>query len=317
MAAKDYQAIRIGSITGDTQTPFDTYLQVGKRFVLYCRNGDFIDGDRLNRLKQKNIANLFILKTDMSAYEAYTKRNADLAYTHSHGTALDIRADAIVVYNCRLIERFFANLENEDVYLELKSSSRRFLDFVSMEQDGMRALMNVPNPELKVSQHGVRVAAMAVALAKAMNWADNNRPIHLMVMGAFLHDLDFAATGFDYRRPLNSLSAEETATYRNHPMAGAKRLQEISYMESLVQQIILQHEEHADGSGFPKGLKESEMDPSVLFVGIANAFDRLISFEKKEPKDALKWLLIDKMGAYPLELLQALQNLLKSRGIVA
>jgi len=158
MAAKDYQSIRIGSITGDSQTPFDTYLQVGGRYVLYCRNGDYIDGNRLNRLKQKNINSLYILKSDMSAYEAYTKRNADAAYTHSLGTALDVRADAIVVYNCRLIERLFADLTSEDVYLELRSSSRRFLDFVCMEQDGMRALMNraavrtrcIPAPVLKL-----------------------------------------------------------------------------------------------------------------------------------------------------------------------
>lgn len=317
MAAKDYQAIRIGSISGDSQTPFDTYLQVGSRYVLYCRNGDFIDGDRLNRLKQKNIANLYILKSDMSAYEAYTKRNADAAYSHAAGTTIEVRADAIVVYNCSLIERLFSDLTNEDTYLELKSSSRRFLDFVCMEQEGLRALMNVPNPDLKISQHGVRVAALAVALAQAMKWVDNNRPVHLMVMGAFMHDLEFANSGFDYRRTLASFSVEDATVYRSHPMAGAKRLQEIPHMESLVQQIILQHEEHADGSGFPKGLKEDEMDPSVLFVGAANAFDRLITFENREPKDALKALLIDKMGSYPLPLLQALQNLLKSRGLVA
>lgn len=317
MGAKDYRAIRITSITGDTQTPFDTYLQVGARFVLYCRNGDFIDGDRLNRLKQKNIATLYILKSDVGAFNAYTKRNVDAAYNFASNIPIDVRAAAIIAYNCHLIESLFADLGNEDLYLELKSSSRRFMDFIVVEPDGMKALINVPTPDLKISQHGVRVGAIATALAQAMNWVDNSRPVHLMIMGAFLHDIEFAFSDFNYRRPLSSLNKEETVNYRNHPMGGAKRLQEIKHMESLVHQIILQHEEHADGTGFPKGLHEDEMDPSVLFVAIANAFDRLITFDGKDPKDALKTLLIDKMGAFPLPLLQALQRLLKTRGIVA
>lgn len=313
----DYQAIRIGSLTNDYPTSFDTYIKVGSRFVLYCRNGDVFDADRLFRLKQKNIEELYILKTDIPSYELYLDRNVDLAYHAPPGTSVEERANKIVVYNTDLIERFIVGFNDIDVYLEMKSSSRRFVDFLVSEPASLQAILNVPNTELKISAHGVRVAAIATALAQHKNMVDKNRPTHLMVAGAFLHDLAFADSGFDYRRPLAALSKDEVKEYRKHSFDGAQKLQTVGHMDILVKQIILQHEEHADGTGFPKGLKEDDMDPSVLLVGASNAYDRLVSFEGQAPKDALKALLIDKMGAYQLSLLQQLQAMLKSRSIVS
>jgi HD-GYP domain-containing protein (c-di-GMP phosphodiesterase class II) len=68
-----------------------------------------------------------------------------------------------------------------------------------------------------------------------------------------------------------------------------------------------------DGSGFPKKLTGDDVDPMVLVVGAANAYDRFTTFQGLNPKGALKALLIDKVGAYPLKDLQTLQNILKSQ----
>jgi HD-GYP domain-containing protein (c-di-GMP phosphodiesterase class II) len=44
--------------------------------------------------------------------------------------------------------------------------------------------------------------------------------------------------------------------------------------------IIAQHEEIIDGTGFPQGLKESKIDPMALLVGSANRIDRMLTFER-------------------------------------
>jgi HD-GYP domain-containing protein (c-di-GMP phosphodiesterase class II) len=314
--APEYQAIRIKSLSSEAATTFDTYIQVGSRYVLYCRNGDTFDGERLERLKQKSITELFILKIDIPAYERYIDRNAIAAYEHTPGMTIEQRAEKILKYNHGLIERFFRSPQEIDTYLELKNSSRRFIDFVCNEPQSLKALLDIPNADLNIPVHGVRVAAISTALAHSKNMVDNNRPVHLMVLGAFLHDLQFFESDFDYRRPLSALSKEDLKEYRKHPSDGAQKIQTIGHVDILVTQIIVQHEEHADGTGFPKGLHSDDMDPSVLLVGAANVYDRLVTFEAQTPKDALKNLLIDKMGAYELTLLQQLQSMLKSRGIV-
>ena len=265
-AAPDYLAIRTASLLGDRPTTFNTYVKVGSRFVLYCRNGDVFDKDRLTRLKGKNIPNLYIVKDDQVPYHAYLQQNVESAYG-GRNRPLDLRAMVIMGYNSDLIDTIFHALDNLDTYVEAKSSSHRFEEFLVNEEMGLKALLDVPNEEHALAPHGVRVAAIAVALANHMNLIDDSRPISLMVLGAFLHDMEHGFSNFDHRRSVSQMNPDEVKKFRRHPLEGAARIQQIAHYDSLVTQIILQHEEHADGTGFPKGLKQDEMDPLVLVVG--------------------------------------------------
>lgn len=314
-AIPDYLAIRTGSLVGDRPTTFDTYVKVGTRFVLYCRNGDVFDKQRLTRLKSKNIPNLYIVKTDQMPYHQYLQQNVEAAYGGKN-RPLEMRTMVILGYNSELIDKIFQALDDLDTYAEAKSSSHRFEDFITSEEASLKTLIDIPNEDGSVAQHGVRVGALSVALAQHMNLIDNSRPISLMVLGAFLHDLEHSHSNFNIVRPIKELTPEELKAYKRHPLEGAARIQQIGHYDALVSQIILQHEEHADGTGFPKGLEQDDMDPLVSVVAVANAFDRQITFEKRAPKDALRALLIDKMGAYPLDTLKAMQDMLKKNGIV-
>lgn len=311
----DFLAIRIGSLAGDRPITFDTYVKVGSRHVLYCRNGDVFDMLRLSRLKAKSIESLYIQHADRLHYHMYLQQNVEAAYGNRHNP-IELRARVIIGYNCDLIDKIFASLGDMDVYIEARSSSRKFEEFIVSEEHGLKALFEIGNPEADVAHHGVRVAALAIGLAEELNLIDNKRPVHLLGLGCFVHDLEHGLAEFDYRRPVASLSKKEMQVYKDHPRAGAERIQQVGHYDPLVQQFILQHEEHADGSGFPKGLTEDQADPLIWVGGIANAFDRLVTFEKQSPKDALKSLLIHKMGAYPLPTLQGMQNMLKRSGIV-
>ncbi len=53
-----------------------------------------------------------------------------------------------------------------------------------------------------------------------------------------------------------------------------------------------------------------------MIAATANGYDRIVSFLGQQPKAALKNLLIDKLGLYSLENLQALQAVLKENKIV-
>jgi HD-GYP domain-containing protein (c-di-GMP phosphodiesterase class II) len=315
VASSDYVPIRLSSLEGDIPTTFDTYVKIGTRFLLYCRNGLIFGKDRLERLKKKNIQSLYILPVEWMQYHLYLQRNVEQAYATNEST--EIRAKKIFRFNCELAESLLRNLKDPEIYEETKLSCVKFVEFVCSEEQALNALLLAPTDEQSIVQHSVRVAALATGLAQELHLVDGNRPIHLLALGCYIHDLEHFHSHFDCRRPLLSLSKEEMEDYRQHPLQAAEKLQGLQFIESLVWQIVLQHEENADGTGFPKGIKERDMDPMIMIVAVANSFDRLITFEGKSNKEALKGLLIDKMGAYPLDHLQALQSLLKKRHIVA
>lgn len=283
--------------------------------ILYCRRGDSFEGERLSRLKAKKLKAMFLRKEDEIPYRQYLEENIDKAYNANAGKSLLIRCEVIQGFQQAAAEEFMENPLEKFAYDHAKSSVHRFSDFIEKENGAVAAFLAIPNSDKSITHHGVNVAALSVAMAQAEGVKDP-KVISLMALGALLHDTEHYYTGFDVSGNPSGYPKAAQDIYRKHPLDGAHRLQGSTFLDQLVVKIITQHEEHIDGTGFPMGLLEKDIEPMVLIVATANAYDRLVSFEGQEPKAALKALLIDKMGAYPLKQLQALQEVLKQQQVV-
>lgn len=315
MAAAEHTSIRIDTLRGDIEIPFDAYVKVGEKFILYCRRGDTFEGERLARLKSKKLKAMFIKKSDEIPYRQYLEKSIDAAYNSAAGKSLAIRTEVIQGFQQAAAEEYMDNPLDNFAYDHVKSSVQRFIGFIEKEKNAVAAFLAIPNTTKSITQHGVNVAALSTAMAQAEGIKDP-KTIALMALGALLHDTEHYYTGFDVGGNPSSFSPENMEIYKKHPLDGAHRLQGSKFLDQLVIKIITEHEENIDGGGFPKGLLEKAMDPMVLIVATANAYDRLISFEGLEPKAALKSLMIDKLGAFPLKQLQTLQEILKSQAVV-
>lgn len=135
----------------------------------------------------------------------------------------------------------------------------------------------------------------------------------LMSLGALVHDFGHQDSGLEIDRPITAMTPAEKETYLKHPAHGSQQLQDKKHFDQLVLNIVAQHEEHIDGSGFPAGLREKDMDPAVVIVSSANAFDRLITIEGISPADAGKRIMMEKVGHYPLSHIQKLTEILRQK----
>jgi HD-GYP domain-containing protein (c-di-GMP phosphodiesterase class II) len=312
---KEYTPIRVATLRGDMKIPFDVYIKVAGKYILYCRNGSSFEGERLARLRAKKLRKMYVAKADEIPYQQYLESNIDSAYANSDGKAMDIRAEVIQGFQQAAAEDYFEDPLDEFTYKHLRSSVQRFTEFIEREPAAAKAMLEIPNVDQSITHHGVTVATLGVALAIEAGLREGIQ-LNLFAMGCLLHDIDHFFTDTNVGRPLSQFSKEEMTAYREHPLNGAHRLQGAKFIDQIVLNVITQHEEHMDGSGSPKGLRDKDMDPLVLVAGLANAYDRLICFEGLQPKDALKELLIKKLGVYPLPHIQALQNVLKRLQIV-
>jgi putative nucleotidyltransferase with HDIG domain len=259
---------------------------------------------------------MFIRQEDDIPYRQYLESSIDSAYNRNSGKSLEVRAEVIQGFQQAAAEDYMEDPSDRLNYEHVRSSVRRFVSFLESEPAGIKALMELKNTDLSISHHGVNVATLATALAAKVQVGDGT-PVTLLALGCLIHDIEHSFNeGLDISTPLASMTPAQLSLYKKHPMAGAMRMQAITFVDQVVVKIISQHEEAMDGSGFPQKLLADQMDPLVLIAATANAYDRLINFEGKAPKDALKHLLIHKMGVYPLPLLQGLQEILKSHQLV-
>jgi putative nucleotidyltransferase with HDIG domain len=307
----EYLPIRVSTLRGDSQINFDAFVKINEKFVLYVRKGDSFEGERLDRLKSKKLKKMFISLDEETKYRDYLSKNIEMAYDKNSGKSLQNRAEIIQGQQQSNAEDVMENPENEKSYNSAKDAAGRFVNLLLNEPEALERLSKMENMDQNIAHHGVTVSTLAVGLAKRLGFTDP-KVNQMITMGSLLHDLDHFQTQLNVARKLTDFSADDMTTYKNHPMAAARKVQDKKHFDQQVINIILQHEETIDGQGFPQKLPEAKLDPTSIIVGLCNCFDRMVTFEKLPRADATKKLTIENVGKYPLGHIQQLSGLLNS-----
>lgn len=305
-----YVPIRVSTLRGDQDIGFDTYVKVNDKFILYLRKGDSFEGERLQRLKEKKLRQMFILPEDEHNYRSYLTRNIDMAYDAKSGKSLPIRAAIIQGHQQSKAESVFDKPDDEFVYADAKDSVKKFISFLEQEDPhAIKAILDIENFDQNIAHHGVTVSTYALALAKKLKIKDPGK-LQLLTLGALLHDFEHFHSSLAINRPLKDFNEAELEIYKKHPALGAAKVKDKKHFDLSVINIILQHEEYIDGRGFPNQLNEIKCDPLAVIVGSANALDRIITFENIPRAEAAKKLMMTSVGRHPLKHLQMLGDIM-------
>jgi diguanylate cyclase (GGDEF)-like protein len=120
--------------------------------------------------------------------------------------------------------------------------------------------------------HGKRVREYAISIAKDMDLPDDLTKI--ISVAALLHDIGKIGLCHDILNKSSELSEKEENILKTHPVAAAEILTPVGVFEDELQ-IIRQHHERFDGSGYPKGLKAKQISIGARILAVADTFDRL------------------------------------------
>lgn len=122
--------------------------------------------------------------------------------------------------------------------------------------------------------HSIRVSRMAAKLAGVLGLSQSE--ILQLRIGALLHDIGKLAVPGNLVMKKGLLTRSERTVIETHPEAGVKLLGEIQRYGK-ASAIVLQHHEHIDGSGYPKGLAGSSISLFARIVAVADVFDAITS----------------------------------------
>ena len=122
--------------------------------------------------------------------------------------------------------------------------------------------------------HSGRVAGLAVRIARVMGF--DSKSIDALHRAAFLHDIGKIGIPLQILDKPGRLSEEEYSQVKDHPAIGAKIIEPIEAYADAVP-LILQHHEHFDGKGYPKGLSGEEISIGARILAVADVYDALIS----------------------------------------
>lgn len=120
--------------------------------------------------------------------------------------------------------------------------------------------------------HSVNVAITSRVLGGWLGFSEED--LDVLTLAGLLHDVGKCAVPNNILQKPASLTTEEYEVMKKHPVLGYDLL----YTEDIDMRIklaALQHHERCDGSGYPYGTKQSQLEPFSMIVSIADVYDAM------------------------------------------
>jgi len=122
--------------------------------------------------------------------------------------------------------------------------------------------------------HSERVTRLAALIAAELGFS--KAQISALWVAGMLHDLGKIGVPDEILKSGDGLSPEQRLVMESHPEIGARIVEPIPFLQG-VKEIILQHEERYDGSGYPQRLKGEAILPEARILAVADSYDAMIS----------------------------------------
>jgi PAS domain S-box-containing protein len=174
-----------------------------------------------------------------------------------------------VVHDITALKQTEAELQKS-----LTSLKKTLNDTVS----AMAKILELKDPY--TSGHQVRTAKLATAIAKKMHLPDEQ--VSTIETSTSIHDIGKLHVPSDILSKPGKLSDIEFKLIQAHPQGGYEILKGIEF-NAPIAQIVLQHHERADGSGYPHGLKSGEILLEAKILAVADVMEAMSSYRPYRP----------------------------------
>jgi putative nucleotidyltransferase with HDIG domain len=133
--------------------------------------------------------------------------------------------------------------------------------------------------------HSENVARFVVEIANYMKLPE--KEIELLRQACELHDLGKIGIEDSILLKAAPLTAAEWEQVRKHPTIGAQILEPLTFLNGVVD-LVRQHHEHYDGSGYPEGRRGNDILLGARIIHIADAYEAMRSARSYRKKPLFK-----------------------------
>ena len=122
--------------------------------------------------------------------------------------------------------------------------------------------------------HERRVAELATRIASGLGWSAE--AVERLRIAALVHDIGKIAIPAEILSKPSRLTETEFALIKSHSAAANEILAPIDF-GGPVAEIVLQHHERLDGSGYPQGLRGDEILPGARLLAVADVVEAMVT----------------------------------------
>jgi HD-GYP domain-containing protein (c-di-GMP phosphodiesterase class II) len=305
---KDCTRADIMSFISGNLAIFDYYIRLkANHFVKIVRRGENLDPARVKKYSDEGVKHLYFLNKDRRNYINYMNelmKNTFESGNQNNQVALsqmkNISEKFMEEVNCRGLK--------PDLIQECKSISENMYRFVKKNSSLKEVMSQFEQVYPEKFSHSFLVAFFATVICKNLKWV-GPRTLESITLAAFLHDIGLMKLPLALRdRDPETLSGKDLEAYQEHCRLGADLLGAVPDMNPQVIEIIYQHHERIDGSGYPNKLTGVKIYPLAKILALADEFADLLVKDNLSPLDGIKIFLQDRnlLTAFDSQAIRAL-----------
>ncbi len=145
-------------------------------------------------------------------------------------------------------------------------------------------------------RHMINCAIFTAVFAKYLGYKEE--AVQQLAMGALLHDLGQAKLPQGIISRPSKLTSSEMDIIKRHVAQGLGLVKGEKGITPLILDMIVNHHERLDGSGYPRGITAAKLSRPARIMAIVDVYDALTADrphqEGDEPINALRYLLANK-----------------------
>jgi len=214
----------------------------------------------------------------------------------------------------RIIEHVIKN-KQEVIKIELETKiPEKLRKALSGVVQAMATAVEMRDPY--TAGHQSKVADIARNIGEEMGIKNRDGMLEGIRIAAAVHDIGKLGLPSDILSKPTDLSDTEFDLIKIHPLKGYKILKEIDFPWP-VAEIVYQHHERMDGSGYPRGLKGDEILIETRILAVADVLEAMSSHRPYRPslgfKKAIKEIRKNKGKLYDSDVVDACISLIEKK----
>jgi HD-GYP domain-containing protein (c-di-GMP phosphodiesterase class II) len=194
--------------------------------------------------------------------------------------------------------------------IRIAALQRTMEAFVNELLAGDDLLLKSPEPgesHADRARHMVNCAVFAVKIGQGAGARENE--LLQLALAASVHDIGMVIVPSRILNKPSTLSNEERDLVRMHPEKGFRLLQGLGQELEWLPNVVIQHHEREDGSGYPRGLEGDEIAEMAKIIGLADTYEALTHPrpyhpETRYPLEVVKEIIATERYRFPSHLLK-------------
>ncbi|KTD37411.1 sensory protein (PAS domain) [Legionella moravica] len=271
------------------QTGVGVYVRDKSKFLYVNPKFCAITGWSQDELLRFNLLDLiedeptkkYIQNQWQELYEGKSSISYQFPFKRKDGVQLTLRSDATVV-----------TWEGQTEYLalvqditEIEHANKQINKYIEQLEKAIKGTFTAVSNIVEMRDpytagHERRVGLIARVIGEELGWSAD-RCASLELIG-LVHDVGKISIPAEILSKPSKLTDLEMELIKGHAQAGYDILKDIHF-NLPVAEIILQHHERLDGSGYPRGLKGDEILPETRIISVADVLEAMASFRPYRP----------------------------------